>query len=55
MLFLNSRMDDEVSAFFLVIGVVTLAVGLGFLASSAAAYAISSRLGLLNRSDSGHA
>ena len=55
MLFLNSRMDDEVSAFFLVIGVVTLAVGLGFLASSAAAYVISSRLGLLNRSDSGHA
>ena len=55
MLFLNSRMDDEVSAFFLVIGVVTLAVGIGFLASSAAAYVISSRLGLLNRSDSGHA
>jgi hypothetical protein len=55
MLFLNARMDDEVSAFFLVIGVVTLAVGLGFLASSAAAYVISSRMGLLNRSDSGHA
>jgi NADH:ubiquinone oxidoreductase subunit 3 (subunit A) len=55
MLFLNSRMDNEVSAFFLVIGVVTLAVGLGFLASSAAAYVISSRLGLMNRSDSGHA
>lgn len=55
MLFLNSRMDDEVSAFFLVIGVVTLAVGIGFLASSAAAYVISSRLGLMNRSDSGRA
>ena len=55
MLFLNSRMDDEVSAFFLVIGVVTLAVGLGFLASGAAAYVISSRLGLLSRSDSGQA
>ena len=55
MLFLNSRMDDEAAALFLVIGVVTLAVGLGFLASSAAAYVLSSRLGLLGRSDSGHA
>jgi NADH:ubiquinone oxidoreductase subunit 3 (subunit A) len=55
MLFLSRRIDEDVSAFFLVIGVVTLAVGIGFLASSAAAYAISSRLGLLNRSDSGHA
>ena len=55
MLFLSWRMDEEVSAFFLVIGVVTLAVGIGFLASSAAAYTLSSRLGLLNRSDSEHA
>jgi uncharacterized membrane protein len=55
MLFLSSRLDEEVSAFFLVIGVVTLAVGIGFLASSAAAYVMSSRLGLLNRSDSEHA
>jgi len=55
MLFLSRRIDQDVSAFFLVIGVVTLAVGIGFLASSAAAYAISSRLGLLNRSDSEHA
>ena len=55
MLFLSRRIDEEVSAFFLVIGVVTLAVGVGFLASSAAAYAISVRLGLLNRPDSGNA
>ena len=55
MLYLSRRIDQEVSAFFLVIGVVTLAVGIGFLASSGAAYAISSRLGLLNRSDSEHA
>jgi hypothetical protein len=41
--------------FLLGIGVVTLAAGIGFLASSAAAYAISNRLGLLNRSGSDHA
>lgn len=55
MLVLSWKMDDEVSAFFLVIGVVALAVGIGFLVSSAAAYGISTRLGLLNRSDNGHA
>jgi len=55
MLVLSWKMDDEVSAFFLVVGVVALAVGIGFLVSSAAAYGISSRLGLLNRSDSEHA
>ena len=43
------------SAFFLVTGVVSMAIGLGFLVSSAAAYGISSRLGLLNRNDSEHA
>jgi hypothetical protein len=55
MLFLSWKMDDEVSEFFLVVGVVALAVGIGFLVSSGAAYGISSRLGLLNRSDSEHA
>ena len=55
MLFLSWKMADEVSAFFLVIGVVALAVGAGFLVSSAAAYGMSSRIGLLNRSDSEHA
>ena len=55
LLFLSWRMDADVSAFFLVIGVVTLALGGGFIASGAAAYAISRRLGLLNRPDSEHA
>jgi hypothetical protein len=55
MLYLSRRLDEEVSAFFLVTGVVALAVGVGFLVSSAAAFAISSRLGLLSRGDSGHA
>lgn len=54
MLFLSRRMDYEVAQFLLVIGVVTLAAGVGFLASSAAAWVISGRLGLLNRSGSGH-
>ena len=45
MLYLSRRMDEEVSAFFLVTGVVSLAVGVGFLVSGAAAFAISSRLG----------
>jgi hypothetical protein len=54
-LFLSWKMDDEVSAFFLVIGVVALAVGTGFLVSSAAAYGISTRLGLLKGTDSEHA
>jgi hypothetical protein len=55
MLFLSWKMDDEASAFFLVVGVVALAVGIGFLVSSAAAYGISSRLGLIKGRDSEHA
>ncbi len=55
MLYLSRRMDEQVSALFLVTGVVSLAVGVGFLVSGAAAFGISSRLGLLNRGDSGHA
>jgi hypothetical protein len=55
MLVLSRRLDEEVSAFFLVTGVLSLAIGVGFLVSSAVAYGISSRLGLVNRADSEHA
>jgi len=51
-LYLARRLDYDVSTFFLVIGVIALAAGIGFLASGAAAYAISSRLGLLKGFDS---
>ena len=55
MLVLSRRLDEEVSAFFLVTGVLSMAIGIGFLVSSAAAYGISSRMGLMNRNDSEHA
>ena len=55
MLILSRKLDDDVSAFFLVTGVLSMAIGIGFLVSSAAAYGISSRLGLANRNDSEHA
>jgi len=55
MLVLSRRLDEEVSAFFLVTGVLSMAIGIGFLVSSAAAYGISSRMGLMSRNDSEHA
>ncbi|MEW5982017.1 MAG: hypothetical protein AB1806_06565 [Acidobacteriota bacterium] len=55
LLFLSWRLEEEVGAFFLVIGAVTLALGVGFLASSVAAFGVSRRLGLLPGSDSEHA
>jgi hypothetical protein len=55
MLYLSRRIDQDVAPFFLVTGVVALAIGVGFLVSGAAAFVISRRLGLLNWGDSGHA
>jgi len=55
LLFLSWRLDADPSLFFMVIGVVTLALGGGFMASGAAAYVLSRRLGLLDSPDSSHA
>jgi hypothetical protein len=46
LIFVSSRLTDEPSQFFYVVGIVTLALGLGFVASAGAAYALSRRLGL---------
>ena len=54
-LFVSSRFVDEPAQFFFVVGVVTLALGGGFIASAAAAYALSRRLGLFEKSVSDHA
>jgi hypothetical protein len=48
LIFVSGRLTDEPSQFFYVVGIVTLALGLGFVASAGAAYALSRRLGLFN-------
>lgn len=47
LVFLNRRVDADFSVFLLVAGVLTLALGGGFIASGAAAYGMARRLGLL--------
>jgi len=47
MVFLNQRVEPDFSIFLLVAGVLTLALGGGFIASGAAAYGMARRLGLL--------
>lgn len=54
-LFVSTRFADEPAQFFFVVGVVTLALGAGFIASAAAAYGLSRRLGLLETSTPDHA
>lgn len=49
MTYVSNRLTDEPSQFFYVVGVVTLALGLGFALSAAAAYVLSRRLGLFNQ------
>jgi hypothetical protein len=46
-LYVSSRFTDELAQFFMVLGVLNLALGAGFMISAAAAYAISRRLGLM--------
>jgi len=53
--YLSMRLPGDAAQFFLVLGVGALALGAGFLVSSAAAYGLSRRLGLLKGSDSEHA
>jgi hypothetical protein len=48
LLYVSSSLTDEPSQFFMVIGVITLALGGGFIASAVAAYALSRKLGLLD-------
>ena len=54
LLILSSRLADEFSVFFVVFGGVTLALGVGFIASGGVAYGLSHRLGLLDRADVDH-
>jgi hypothetical protein len=49
MLFLSGRTVPEAADFFYVAGCIGVALGAGFLVSAGAAYALSSRLGLLER------
>lgn len=46
MMFVSGRLTDEPAQFFYVVGMVALAVGLGFVASAGASYVLSHRLGL---------
>jgi hypothetical protein len=55
LIFVSTRLTDEPSQFFYVVGIVTLALGLGFVASAGAAYALSRRLGLFNDAPAGAA
>jgi hypothetical protein len=48
LLYVSSTLTDEPAQFFMVIGVVTLALGGGFIVSAVAAYALSRKLGLLD-------
>jgi hypothetical protein len=47
LLYVSSRFTDEPEQFFMVVGVIAIALGAGFLISAVAAYAISRRLGLM--------
>jgi hypothetical protein len=48
LLYVSSTFVDEAAQFFMVIGVVTLALGGGFIVSALAAYGLSRKLGLLD-------
>jgi hypothetical protein len=54
-LYVSSRFTDEAEQFFMVVGVVTLALGVGFIVSAVAAYVLSRRLGLIERPATEHA
>ena len=47
LLYVSSRFTDEPAQFFMVIGVITIALGIGFMMSAGAAYVLSRRLGLM--------
>ena len=54
-LYVSRRLLDDAAQFFMVVGVVTVALGVGFIASGVAAYLLSRRLGLLDRPAPDHA
>ncbi len=47
LLYVSSRFTDEPAQFFMVVGVITIALGIGFMMSAVAAYVLSRRLGLM--------
>ena len=47
LLYVSARFTDEPAQFFMVVGVVTIALGAGFMMSAVAAYMLSRRLGLM--------
>jgi hypothetical protein len=47
LLYVSTRFTEEASQFFMVIGVITIALGVGFMMSAVAAYVLSRRLGLV--------
>ncbi len=49
LLFVSGRIVDDIAQGVFVIGVLVIALGLGFIASAAVAYGISRRMGLLDR------
>jgi hypothetical protein len=55
LLYVSSRFIDEPAQFFLVIGVLSVALGGGFIVSAAAAYILSRKLGLLDPPATHHA
>ena len=55
LLYVSSTFVDEPAQFFMVIGVITLALGGGFIVSSLAAYVLSRKLGLLDPAPVDHA
>jgi hypothetical protein len=55
LLYVSSRFLDEPAQFFMVVGVLTLALGAGFIVSAIAAYGLSRKLGLLDPPAADHA
>jgi hypothetical protein len=47
LLYVSSRFTEEPAEFFMVVGVITIALGVGFMMSAVAAYVLSRRLGLM--------
>jgi len=47
LLYVSSRFTEDPAQFFMVVGVITIALGVGFMMSAAAAYLLSRRLGLM--------
>jgi hypothetical protein len=55
LLFVSARLSDEAAQFFMVVGVLTMALGGGFMVSAVAAYGLSRKLGLLDPAVTPHA